>query len=138
MYWSLLEAISRDLNRISADESRAAERAAICGRIPLNLYQGEDAVTVTAELPGVAREDVSITVEGGVLHLTAERKPVELGENESAVVREHVYGQLSRRVRLPFPVEAAEISARLQQGVLQVTLPKRADAKPRRIEVMAD
>ena len=135
MYWSVMEAISRDLDRLSGMEHSVSPRRPAYRSMPVNLYQSEDAVTVSAELPGVAPGDVDVTVADGVLHLVAERKPVERGENDSLVVQEQPHGKFMRRVRLPFPVAADEISASLQQGVLRVTLPKRADAKPRRIDV---
>jgi HSP20 family protein len=96
-------------------------------RFPIDLYQDNDHAYVRAELPGVRREDLTVEVVDGTLNLTVERKTKE-GEQESAF-------RLHRAIRISDDVLADKVTAQLEHGVLTVTLPKREEAKPRKIAV---
>lgn len=93
-----------------------------------------DGVTVRAELPGVDPAAVAITVEGRALTISAERKGEE-HQSGAYRLRERAYGQFSRTLRLADDLDADNISADAKHGVLTVRIPKRAEAKPRQIEV---
>ena len=101
----------------------------------VNLSETTDAVLVECELPGVAREDVDISVERGVLTIRGERKPPAERRAEGYHRRERSWGPFERRVELPAKVDVENVKAKLTNGILEITLPKSPEAKPRRIEV---
>ena len=99
------------------------------GRFPVDIYEGEGRTFVRAELPGINKEDVNVEVVDGRLNIAATRKtPASDGKPEEAF-------SLSRSLELPEQVQADQISAAYENGVLTVTLPKREEAKPRKISV---
>jgi HSP20 family protein len=93
-----------------------------------------DGVTVRAELPGVDPAAIAINVEGRTLTISAERKSEER-QNGAYRLRERAYGQFSRSLRLSDDLDAEAITADAKHGVLTVRIPKRAESKPRQIEV---
>ena len=100
---------------------------------PLAMREDEAHLIVEIELPGVAREDVQVTVHQGVLHVVAERKTPE--GDPKFHVNDRVYGRLERTVTLPEAVDEAHVDAELKDGMLHIRLAKRPEAQPRRIEV---
>lgn len=102
------------------------------GVMPLSLWSDDDAYHVEVELPGAKLEDVEATVHEGRLHLRFERKPEE-GRNYLHNSRQ--YGRVERVVTLPEPVDADKVQATLIDGILRLTLPKSAQAKPYRISI---
>ena len=94
-----------------------------------------DALNVVVELPGVAKEDVKVTLDDDVLTVAAERKQPELKENEQWIRNEVSYGKFERSINLPYAVVAEKISATHENGILHVTLPKAEEAKPKQIDV---
>ncbi len=94
-----------------------------------------DAVNVIVELPGVAKEDVKVTLHDGVLTVTAERKQPELKEKEQWVRNEISYGKFERSINLPYQVVAEKVAATHENGILRITLPKAEDAKPKQISI---
>lgn len=105
-------------------------------RVALNVWVDEQAVHVEAELPGVAEDALEITIDDDELTLSGRRDP-DLGEAARVLRRERPTGEFRRVVGLPFPVAADEVSAALEHGVLSLTLPKAASARPRTIKVTA-
>ena len=94
---------------------------------PVDLYEDKDNTYVRAELPGVTRDDVNVEMVEGYLTITAARKQ-KTGENEQSV-------SFNRSISIPEEVHADKVSAAYQDGVLTVTLPKREEAKPRKVNV---
>lgn len=109
----------------------------------VNVRETADAVTVEAELPGLDAGDVDISVTADELVLRGSRPEPEAtppgnGEPAEKVVwhrRERGTGGFERRLALPAAVDPAGVEARLVDGVLSITCPKAAEAKPRRVEV---
>ena len=112
----------------------------------VNVAESDDAVTVEAELPGLAAGDVEISVADDELVLSggrpeaaaAEEGTAGDGERKPGVTwhrRERGSGRFERRIPLPVAVDAARVEARLVDGVLTVTCPKAPEAKPRKVEV---
>lgn len=94
----------------------------------------EDAFELRVEVPGMAKEDLELRVEEGVLALSG-RRSVEPPEGARAIRRERRDLSFSRRLRVPRGVDLERISARMADGVLTLTLPKRPEDKPRSIEI---
>ncbi len=103
----------------------------------MNVWMNEEGAIITAELPGIAPEDLDISVVGDTLTVSGERKPEELKEGETYHRRERGYGKFSRAFQLPFEVEADKVSATFKNGVLHITLPRAEADKPRKIAVKA-
>lgn len=107
----------------------------------VDVQETAEAVHVVAELPGVALEDVELTLEEGVLVLKGEKRAPEVPEAEgqpqrSVTSSERTFGPFERHVALPAEVDDAEATARFRAGVLEVTLPRAAVVETtRRIEI---
>ena len=126
-----------DLARFERDFFRRpvtdAERAN--WRPAVDIEETEEAVVLTADLPGVDEKDIEITVHEGVLLLSGKRESVVDEETGTSLYRERTHGSFFRRFRLGRKVDAEQIAATYRNGVLTVTLPKREDAKPKQIPV---
>ena len=100
---------------------------------PVNLWLGENSVALTAELPGIAPDDVDLTVRENTLTLKGERK----SQDETFVWhrRERPIGQFSRTIRLPFRVDPEQVEARFAKGLLEVELHRPESDRPRKIQI---
>lgn len=105
------------------------------GAPAIDLYEGAEGWTMYVELPGARREDVNLHVENGVLEIEVKKAAPAGAEEQKALLRERVYGTFCREVSLPDGADPEKIEASFQDGVLVLTLPKREDAKPKRIEI---
>jgi HSP20 family protein len=127
------------LRRLQDEVDRAfAAPARAAGGFPaVNMWQGPESVALAAELPGVAPEDVDVSVKEDVVTISGERQAP--ADEEGAVWhrRERSFGRFSRAIRLPFRVDPDRIEARLQDGVLQIELHRPEADKPRRIQIKA-
>jgi HSP20 family protein len=106
-------------------------------RFPVDLYEDKDNTYVRAELPGVNRDDISVEVVDGYLNLTAARKSPAGSATDSAQAEGQAAPSfsLSRSIGIPEDVQADKVSAAYENGVLTVTLPKREEAKPKKVTV---
>jgi HSP20 family protein len=103
----------------------------------VDIYETKDAVCVRAELPGVDKDAVSVEVKDGVLALRGERKFEKEVKEENYHRVERSYGTFHRSFSLPSSVDGERVTARMKDGVLEVTLPKREEAKPKQIKISA-
>lgn len=103
----------------------------------VNMWQGENSIAVTAELPGVEAEDMEISVKEDTLTLTGERKMPNVGEKAMWHLRERPFERFVRTIRLPFRVDADKVEARFADGVLQIEMQQPEEDRPRRIPVKA-
>jgi len=105
---------------------------------PLNIWEDADAFHLQAELPGMSQENVNVAVtHRNQVTLSGERTP-ETDEKVRWHRRERGFGRFQRVLKLPAPVDAEKVEAKLEHGLLRVTLPKSEEAKPRRISVKAE
>ena len=104
-------------------------------RPALDVVDNDDSFLVQAALPGLAAEDIHVSVEDDVLTIKAERSEEHEESDERYLLRERSYGTFRRSVRLPDGVDAENVSAEIQDGVLSLTLPKREEYMPKEIEV---
>ena len=102
----------------------------------VNAWEDADNVYVEAELPGLKLDDIELFVVGDELTVKGERRHVD-EEDVSYHRKERGTGCFSRVFRLPVGVDADKVEAALRDGVLTVTMPKAAEAKPRKVEVKA-
>jgi HSP20 family protein len=101
----------------------------------LDVHETKDELVIKADLPGIAKDDLHITLEEGTLRIEAEKKEEKTEDGTTWYTRERHFGKYSRLMELPFRVAAEKISATLDKGVLEIKLPKAEEAKPRQIEV---
>jgi HSP20 family protein len=105
---------------------------------PVNVWEDGDAFHVEAELPGLTREQLQLSVTNrNQLTLQGERLPEEV-EKGRWHRRERGFGRFQRMLKLPTPVDADKIEATFENGLLHVVLPKGEEARPRRIAVKAE
>jgi HSP20 family protein len=136
--WDPLRDLARmqeDMNRLFDDRlvNRAGESV---GWAPAcDIYEDEEGVTLRFELAGVDPKDVDIRFENGVLTLRGERKLAREDKRENYHRVETSYGTFTRSFSLPGTIDVEKIRAESKLGVLEVLLPKRAEAKPKSIQV---
>jgi HSP20 family protein len=104
---------------------------------PLNIYCSDEEAVVSAEIPGVDKESLDISVSGSSFTLSGSREPVAAGKERSYLRRERFQGRFTRAVELPFNVEADKVMASLRDGILEVRLPRAESDKPRKIQIEA-
>lgn len=102
---------------------------------PVNLWVGENSVAVTAELPGIASEDVDLTVRENTLTIRGERKPEPDDEKFVWHRRERAHGSFSRTLQLPFRVDPDQVEARFADGVLEIELHRPEADRPKKIAI---
>lgn len=102
---------------------------------PMDLYEDKNSFVVRAELPGMKKEDIDISLHQGSLVISGERK-MESEESEGDASRsERFFGRFQRALELPKPVKGEGVSATYQDGILTVTLLKTEESKPKQITV---
>ena len=101
----------------------------------VDVAEYEKESVVVAEMPGVRKEDLKVSVHDGVLTISGERKAPPIPENSSWLRNETRTGEFSRSIDLPHDVRQEGISAELTNGVLRVVLPKSDEVRPHEIEI---
>jgi HSP20 family protein len=124
-------------NRFHRNAFRAFDNSAVAWLPSVDVREEENRFVVQVDLPGVENKDIEITAEKGVLTIKGERGS-EAKKNEAGYERvERVAGTFLRRFTLPENAQADSITAKQVNGVLEVSIPKQAQAQPKRIEVQA-
>ncbi len=104
----------------------------------VDIYENKDQIVLEAELPGMRREDFDLTIENNVITLRGERQFEKIDEADNYHRVERSYGAFTRSFTLPQTVSAEAAVAEYRNGVLRVALPKREEAKARRIAISGD
>jgi HSP20 family protein len=102
---------------------------------PVDIQETADGFRLLAELPGLTKQDIQITLENNVLRLSGERKFEKDAKKESYHRIERTYGAFTRSFALPQQVNGEGIQATFENGVLTILVPKAEQAKPRKIEI---
>jgi HSP20 family protein len=128
--------VDRLLDRFGFDLPRSLPLAPTYPLV--NVWEDADAFRVEAELPGLKQEDVQVAVTNRKqVTIQGERKPDEAPQG-TWHRRERGFGRFQRSFTLPAAIDADKVEAKLEQGVLKLTLPKAEEAKPRKIAVKAE
>ena len=101
----------------------------------VDIVESTDAYTLTADLPGLTKGDINLSVEEGVLTLTGERKSEHIENKEFGHRYERAYGKFSRSFQLDSGVENGKIKAEFKNGLLKVELPKVEASKPFEVSI---
>jgi HSP20 family protein len=100
-----------------------------------NLYEKDGSYHLTAELPGIKKDDVSITIDGNVLTVTGKKESEKEETGKNYYMKESRYGSFSRSFRLPEEVDESKVDASLKDGVLKVSIPVKEGAKSRKVKI---
>ena len=128
-----LRRMQSEMNRVFSGFNATAAR----DFPPINIWLGDNSVVVTAELPGVTRDDVNLSLEEDVLTLAGKREPKVQEQNVNWQRRERAYGTFSRAVQLPFRVDPDKVQARFNNGILEIELQRLEADRPKKIEIRA-
>ncbi len=120
------------VNRRRAEQHNHTERVY---RLPVDAYETDDSIVLTASVPGLRPEDMDITLDGDTLIIRGEVNGVQ--EDVKYLLRERFHGKFERRLAINLPVDIQGAEATFDHGVLTLVLPKAEEARPRRIEVKA-
>ena len=102
---------------------------------PIEMFEKEDKFIVKAELPGMKREEIDVSVVGDTLTIKGERKAETEIKEEDYYCCERCYGSFFRSITVPAAVDTEKIEASFKNGVLEITLPKAPEVKPKKVEV---
>jgi HSP20 family protein len=106
-----------------------------CAEPAMDIVDQENELVVTAELPGMKKEDVKITFENNVLNVSGERKPTVPAEKSQVLLKEIGTQGFNRSVKFGYEVDTEKISAEMSEGILKITLPKAESVKAREIQI---
>jgi len=125
------------MNRLLDDYSNTADEP-VAWSPRIEVVENENSFEVSAELPGLERDDVKVEVQSNILTLSGEKRTSQEKKDRNVCICERAYGSFSRSFQLPALVDSTGIKASVKNGVLSVVLPKAEEAKPRHIEIKAD
>ena len=109
---------------------------AVAPRMKVDVAEKNGNYTVTAELPGVKKEDIQVTIDGAQVTLAAEEKrEKDVTQDERVLHTERVFGKATRSFTLPQEVDEAKAEAKFRDGVLELTLPKKAAAARKQLSI---
>jgi len=134
MYLTTLDPRTRDFDRIVRRAFGANFGPAFTTALPMDTVRRDGELVLRFDVPGIDPEKIDVTVNRGVLTVSATREETKT-EGESPVVRERLFGSFTRRVRLSDNLDADNIEASNHDGVLEIRIPVREEAKPRKIEI---
>lgn len=129
----LFELVERFFDRGNASPNEAVESASWIP--PVDLLETETSFVFTAELPGLDKKDLDISLEDNVLTVSGERTFNKESENDNYHRVERAYGTFRRAFSLPTGVDADKVDAKFKDGLLTLSVPKSETAKPRRIAI---
>ena len=105
-------------------------------RIKVDVTERNGHYTVRAELPGVRKEDIQVSIDGAEVTLSAEvKREKEADKDERVLHTERTYGKVTRTFTLPQEVDEAKAEAKFRDGILELTLPKKAAAQRKQISI---
>jgi HSP20 family protein len=137
--WSAFErlpSLRDELNRLFDFALPVRDSGLFSGWTPaLDVYDEKDNFVVKAELPGMKKEDIQISLHEGVLTISGERKQERETKEGETFRSERYFGRFQRSVTLPAMVNANAVKATYKDGVLTIDLPKAEEAKPKHIAV---
>lgn len=100
-----------------------------------NFYEKEGKYYLTAELPGLSKEDISVTIDSGFITITGKKETKKEEEGASYYLKESAYGSFSRSLRLPGEVEEGKVEATFKDGVLTIEMPHKKEPAAKKIGI---
>jgi HSP20 family protein len=134
--WDQLSSLRNEFNRFFESPFSTGSSDAFNTWAPaLDLYEDKDNLVLTAEVPGLKKEDIEISLHDNVITISGERKNEKRYEGSETSRSERFFGRFTRTLALPKTVDAKQVKASYKDGILSVTLPKAEEAKPRQIAI---
>jgi HSP20 family protein len=137
--WGLLNQLYQDLEKVYTQPANSQDEdttVATSAWVPaVDIKENEQSFIIRADIPGVDPQEIEITMEAGILTIKGERKAESQTERKNYKRIERAHGSFHRRFSLPDTADAEKITATGKQGVLEIVIPKRAIAQPRKINV---
>lgn len=104
--------------------------------LKVDVKEREDAYAIHAEIPGIKKEDIHVSIDGAIVSITAERREEkEVKDGERLLRNERYFGKVSRSFELPQEVDESQSSAKYNDGVLELVLPKKVAAQAKRLTI---
>ena len=133
--WSELAGLQRDMQQLMGRVGSGVEEANLVP--PIDAFRTDEGLVVRIELPGMSPDDIDVSVEEGVLTVSGERREDRNVEDDAWVRRERRYGRFERSFSLPEGTDADSVTANMENGVLEISMPHPPERQPRKIEVAA-
>lgn len=132
-----ISTLQEQVNRLfEGNSAHNGDHSALTAWAPsVDVYETENELVIKADLPEVVEKDLDVRVENNMLMIRGERKLEQQVKEENYLRMERSYGTFSRSFSLPNTVDAQAIKAAYADGVLSVTLPKRAESKPKQVKI---
>jgi HSP20 family protein len=132
-----LDSLQGDMNRLFDRffEGRAANGTARRWIPAMDLVETDDRLVLRGDLPGMSEDDIDIEIKDSVLTVSGERKAESEEKGKGYHRVERAFGSFSRSLTLPQGIDADQVKAEFDKGVLEVTIPKPAEAKPTRVQI---
>jgi HSP20 family protein len=123
--------LQREINRLFSNVGHSAT----LDYPALNVWEKDDSLIVTSELPGMEPENIDISVTGTILTITGTSKTDPIKEGETYLRQERDLGNFQRNLQLPFGVDSRAIEAKYEKGILKITLPRMKEDLPKKIKI---
>lgn len=127
--------MSRMLNDFFAEPSPVADAFERDWVPAVDIFEKNDEVNLVAELPGLTKEDVDISIENGTLTISGEKKRESEVKDDNFHRVERAYGRFQRSFSLPSAIDPKKVKAVFKDGILTVNLGKKEEAKPKKVEI---
>ncbi len=133
--------LQKEINRLfETSFSRLPQRFAPEERFApaIDLYEDENEYVVEAELPGLKQDEIKVSVEDDILTISGEKKREKEVKEENLYRSERFYGKFERQIVLPQNTDKENIKASYKNGVLKVVIPKKEEAKPKKVDIKVE
>ncbi len=123
--------LQREINKLfsSVGQGAASDYPAV------NVWEKENRLVVTTELPGMDPDNINISVTGAVLTISGTSKSDPIKEGETYLRQERELGNFQRNIQLPYQVDAQAVEAKYERGILKITLPRQKEDLPKKIKI---
>ncbi len=128
--WQEMEKITNEMSKVLSDQSYAGTAFP-----PINIWANDERAMITSELPGMAADDLRLSVRNDLLSIEGERRKQDFGKDCVRHRIERGEGPFQRTIRLPFHVDRNSIDAQFNNGCLTITLPRAEEDKPKKIDI---
>jgi HSP20 family protein len=130
-----LAAIQSAMDHFFEDNFNEMRSTGLGNNLPIDAHETPDTYVLVADLPGVSSDQINVNLHDNTLSIGVEVAQPELDENTRVLLQERFYGKLTRSFTLPQKIDADKVEADFENGVLTLTLPKAAEARPRQISI---
>ena len=133
--WQIRDEMDKLFNHFSSRPFDGEEMPEVDWSPRVDIFENKDKFVLKAELPGMSKEDIKVTMQENVLTVKGEKVAQERGEKDDVHLSERRFGKFARSFRLNDPINSKTIEASFSDGILTLELPKAEEAKPKEIEI---